>query len=319
MKKTKKNLTRRDFLTQTTGAAALGVIGCNSTDKTPPKTTIAAKPETTKKQVSDKGPSASKRSTVVLVRDEHVLGSNREANPEILSRMLDDGVVHLLDSPTPEDAWGSLVKSTDTVGIKSNVWRFLPTPPALEEALRQRVMGAGVPADRIDIGDRNILGNPVFQKATALINVRPLRTHHWAGVGSCIKNYIMFSDSPSSWHDDSCANLAGVWDLPVVKGKTRLNILVMLTPLFQGKGPHHYQAKYTWPYNGLIIGTDPVAVDATGVRILEAQRKVHFGSTQPFSVPPKHIAVAEDKYHLGVADPKRIDVIKVGWDKDVLI
>ncbi|MCP4674298.1 MAG: DUF362 domain-containing protein [Deltaproteobacteria bacterium] len=318
MKKTKRDLTRRDFLTQTTGAAVVSAIGCKSTDKSPPRPTVAAKPET-KTQVSDKGLSASTRSTVVLVRDEHVLDSNRVANPKILSRMLDDGVVHLLDAPTPEDAWGSLVKPTDTVGIKSNVWRFLPTPPALEEALRQRVIDAGVPASSIDVADRGILGNPVFQKATALINVRPLRTHHWAGVGSCIKNYIMFSDSPSSWHDDSCANLAGVWDLPAVKGKTRLNILVMLTPLFQGKGPHHYQAKYTWPYNGLIIGTDPVAVDATGVRILEAQRKVHFGTTQPFSVPPKHIKVAEDKYRLGIADPKRIDVIKLGWNKDVLI
>ena len=28
-------------------------------------------------------------------------------------------------------------------------------------------------------------------------------------------HHIMFSPEPSSWHDDSCANLAGVWDLPI--------------------------------------------------------------------------------------------------------
>jgi hypothetical protein len=60
--------------------------------------------------------------------------------------------------------------------------------------------------------------------ATALINARPMRSHHWAGVGSLIKNYIMFIPEPISIHPDSCADLASIWDLPVVKGKTRLKV-----------------------------------------------------------------------------------------------
>ena len=93
----------------------------------------------------------------------------------------------------------------------------------------------------------------------------------------------------------------------------------MLTPLFHGKGPHHYQAKYTWPYNGLIVGTDPVAVDATGVRILEEKRKAFFGREEPLSVPPKHIRVAETRYHLGISDPARIDIKRIGWQEGALI
>ena len=126
--------------------------------------------------------------------------------------MLDEAVMQLLGEAEPEAAWRRLVKSSDTVGIKSNVWRFLPTPPALEEAIRARVAGVGVDTERIGIDDRGVLGHPAFRQATALINVRPLRTHHWSGVGSCIKNYIMFSRVPSSWHDDSCANLGGLWE-----------------------------------------------------------------------------------------------------------
>ena len=102
--------------------------------------------------------------------------------------MLDEAVMALLGEAKPEAAWSRLVLPSDTVGIKSNEWRFLPTPPALEEAILQRVVGAGVAEERIGIDDRGVLDNPVFQKATALINVRPLRTHHWSGVGGCIKN-----------------------------------------------------------------------------------------------------------------------------------
>ena len=53
-----------------------------------------------------------------------------------------------------------------------------------------------------------------------------------------------------------------VWTYPIVKGKTRLNILCALTPQFYGRGANFFDRRYVWPYKGLIIGTDPVAVDA---------------------------------------------------------
>ena len=45
----------------------------------------------------------------------------------------------------------------------------------------------------------------------------------------------------------------------------------------------------------------------------------NFGKEEPLSVPPKHIKVAETKYRLGNADPARIDLVKIGWEKDLLI
>jgi hypothetical protein len=233
--------------------------------------------------------------------------------------MLDDGIRELLGEKDPVAAWKKLFKPDDIVGIKTNVWRFLRTPVVLEEAIVRRLNGAGIDTGSIGIGDRDVLEDPLFRKATALVNVRPLRTHHWSGVGSLIKNYIMFSPNPSSYHGDSCADLAALWDLPAVKGKTRLNILVMLTPLFHGKGPHHFQKKYTWEYKGMLLGTDPVAVDAVGVRILEAQRRRFFGEEQPFTTPAKHVWIAQEKFKLGVADPAAIDLVTIGWDKDRLL
>ena len=308
-----KRLSRRDFLRGAAGVTLVGAAGTFCQKKEP-----RAKPEEAKAPEKKKT-AVEQRARVVLVRDEKVIDSNRKVDAEIIARMLDDGVKALLQEQDAQKAWAKLIRPDDVVGIKSNVWSYLPTPSELEEAIRQRVTAQCVPEDKIDIDDRGVLKSAVFTSATALINVRTLRTHHWSGVGSCIKNYIMFHPNPSRWHDDSCADLAGVWKLPIVAGKTRLNILVMLTPLFHGKGPHHYQAEYTWEYKGLIVGIDPVAVDATGLRILEAQRKLHFKKDMPFVVPAKHIRVAEEKHHLGVADPKRIDLVKLGWMDDALI
>ena len=93
----------------------------------------------------------------------------------------------------------------------------------------------------------------------------------------------------------------------------------MLTPLFHGSGRHHFDKKYTWRYNGLLVGTDPVAVDATGLRILEARRQEYFGEFRPMKPPPHHIAFADIRHGLGISDPNKIELIKLGWQKDILI
>jgi len=233
--------------------------------------------------------------------------------------MLDNAVATLFEESSPVEAWKKIIKPSDIVGIKSNVWRYLPTGKEVEQAIERRVRDAGVPPENISIDDRGVLRNPVFKKATALINARTSRTHHWSGVGSCIKNYIMFVPVPSAYHGDSCADLAKLWYLPHVKGKTRLNILVMLTPLFHGIGPHHFSRKYTWEYKGFLVGQDPVAVDATGVRILEAQRRLYFGRERPLQPPAKHVFLADTRHHLGVSHPDQIELIKLGWKERILI
>jgi citrate lyase gamma subunit len=255
---------------------------------------------------------------VVLVRDAAVLDDGGAPRKDVVLRMLDSAVARLTGK-AGVDGWRSFLAPGDVVGIKSNAWRYLPTTEAVEQALVQRVRDVGVEAADVAVDDRGVLGNPVFQRATALINARPMRTHHWAGVGSLVKNYIMFVPDPASWHGDSCADLAGIWNLPVVKGKTRLNVLVMLTPQFHGVGPHGFNPKYVWSYHGLVVGFDPVACDSVGLRILEAKRRAFFGEERPLSPPAKHVALADTRHHLGTADPRKIDLARIGYDGDALI
>lgn len=294
-----KAYTRRKFLQDSAGAAAAGAIYMSL-----PNNVFGKKDEKTK---------------VVLVRHKDVIDSLNKPDPAIVQQMLDDAVTTLLGVSDPVQAWKKIIQPSDVVGIKTNEVKYLPTPGEVEQAIKNRLLGAGVKEDSIGINDRGVRNDPLFKKATALVNVRPLRTHHWSGVGSLLKNYIMFVNRPSQYHPDTCADLAAIWKLPVVKGKTRLNILVLFTPLFHGMGPHHFNPKYTWSYKGLLVGFDPVAVDSIGVQILTAKRKAYFKEDRPLTPPPKHVVLADTRHHLGTADPGKIELIKLGWSEDILI
>ncbi|MBS3806155.1 MAG: DUF362 domain-containing protein [Bacteroidales bacterium] len=258
-------------------------------------------------------------SRVVLIRDKNLLNDSGSLNKDVLTGMFDRAVTTLTGDTDNKSAWSKILQPEDVLGIKSNVWSNLPTPDELEQQIKRRAMEVGIHEKDISIDDRDILRNEVFKRATALINTRPMRTHDWAGVGSLIKNYIMFHPRPWDYHPDTCADLAKVWDKPMAKGKTRLNILVMITPLFHGVGPHHFNEKYTWRYNGLIVSFDPVAADATGLRIIEARRKEFFGEERPVSPSPHHIRLADTRHHLGHANPRNIKLIRLGWKEGILI
>jgi hypothetical protein len=292
----KPALTRRDFMR----GLACGALGLALGDEL-----RAAEP-----------PASRKRARVVLVRDEKAIGPGGGLNAKVVAQMLDDSLCALLDEKRAPDCWRRLVKPSDLVGIKTNAWQPLGTPPEVEQAIKRRLLEAGVPEDRIRIDDRG--ARQTLAACTALINVRPLRAHYWAGIGGCIKNYIIFAPQPSAYHPDSCADLAALWSLPAVRGKTRLNLLLALTPQFYGRGPHGWDPRYVWPYQGVFLSQDPVAVDALGAQLLQVKRRLYFGEDKPIT-PTKHILLAEFRHHLGVSDLKRIDLLRLGWKKEMLI
>jgi hypothetical protein len=295
-----KSYTRREFLKDTTTAAVAGALYMGSASS------LLASGE-------------QKKSRVVLIRSKKVLDNNYKIDGEIIAGMLDQAVASALGSDDAGKAWNSILGPQDVVGIKTNHWRFLPTPPELEQAIKKRVLDCGVAEERISIRDWGLLQDEIFTSSTALINSRPMRTHYWAGVGSLIKNYIQFVDNPSAWHGDTCADLGKLLELPVVKGKTRMNVLVMMTPLFNGSGPHHFNPQYTWPYGGLIVGTDMVACDAVGVTILRNKRREYFGEDRPINPPPKHIFLADTRHGQGTADLSKIELVKLGDQDGALI
>lgn len=299
MKESKRVITRRDFL-RTSSYMAMGSLIAL------PLMGRAADAKTDK-------------SRVVLIRDESVMDRSGALRPGNLADMMDQAMITLFNTANAAAAWQQLFNPEDVVGIKSNAWARLPTPRKLENILQERLVAVGVKEQNISVDDRGVRQNPIFRNSTALINVRPMRTHHWSGLGTLLKNYIMFVSQPWVYHGNACEKLGAIWQKSHVKNKTRLNILVMMTPLFHGVGPHHYSKSYIWPYCGLVVSTDPVAADTIGADIIQAKRNEYFGKERPISPRPLHIEAADTRYGLGNSRPARIELIKLGWQAGVLI
>ncbi len=304
----KRIITRRDFLRAAAISSVAGAIA--SCQKQPSS-------QEDQKQPVDKV--ETDKADVVLIRDENALAGFKKPNEEVVERMLDEAVSTLFSADDPIEAWKQIVEPADIVGIKSNVWRYLSTTSEVEGIIKKRILDAGIPEENIGIDDRGVRNNPNFKNATAIVNVRPARTHDWSGIGGCIKNPIMFSSSPPKYHPDSCADLATLWDHHNLRDRVKLNILLMLSPQFHSTGPHSYSDKYVWEYKGILVSQDPVAVDSIGLQIIQAKRLEYFGEDRPFQTPAKHIQLAETRHHLGIADTAKINLIRLGWSDHILI
>jgi len=74
-----------------------------------------------------------------------------------------------------------------------------------------------------------------------------------------------------------------------------------------------------WAYNGLVAGTDPVAVETMCLQIITKKREALRGEPWPLSPPPLCVAAADERYHLGTNRMDEIKVENYGWSQDLLI
>jgi hypothetical protein len=322
--------TRRDFLKGSAIGAAgvmLGSTGCSAMDK-----------ESHKPVPNDALPEG--KSKVVLIREKEGLDSD-----EKIMRMLEQAMIELTGETDSAKAWAKFFRPDDVVGVKINVM-MTPTSPQISRAVTHGIMSAGVPEQKIILWDRNDAGRGiegsqvrnekpgfdskslsriVTDEATALVNVPGMKVHWLAGVAVALKNWIgaitniNVPDIGVAYkiHGDSCSECASINAIPAIRDKCRLIIVDALNPLFHG-GPQ-VNPRYLWPYRGIIIGADPVAVDTVCVKILEAKRREFKGADWPISPPPKHVFLAESKYRLGHANMDNIELVKLGWQEGVLV
>ena len=252
-------------------------------------------------------------STVVLVRDERVLDAAHAVNAAVLAEMLAATAMRVTGAATPREAWRTLFKPTDVVGLVPTP-HLNPTHAEVVAAVRAALVDAGVPDGNI----RHAQGDVERAAAcTALVCLPALKAHWLTGIGTVLKNYIMFSGHPSHYHDEDSDRLGEIWLLPQVKGKTRLVLVDALRPLCD-KGPQ-VDPRYLWDYKGLLAGTDPVAVEAVALKIIQAKREALRGESWPLSPPPTCVAMADRRYGLGTARMSEITIARSGWAADALV
>ncbi len=295
MKNHKPGITRRDFFRGTALAALSSAIGMKVAGETP---------STEGKQFVSK---------VFIVRDQKALDDMHRVNSEAVSGMLDKIICAAAGKNDVSAAWTTFVKPDDTVGLVPTS-HLNATHNEVVQLVKEKLTKAGIPAKKILNAQG---GGGTHKECTALIPLPNLKAHWLVGIGTVLKNYIQFSGRASAYHYPNSKDLGRIWSLPEVKGKTKLVVVDALRPLFD-KGPQ-VDPQYLWHYNGIIAGTDPIAVEAVCLKIIQAKRDQFKGEPWPISPPPICVEAADKEYHLGCSDLSKIQVVKMGWEEGVLV
>jgi len=252
---------------------------------------------------------------VVLVRHEAAVDAGHQVNSVVVVEMLDTAMKTFTGESDVAKVWQRYFHPQDNVGIKYTrcSWQRIHVNQAVLDAITDRLIASGVPRSRVVAND---FGLPV-KDCTALINVPTVKVHTLAGIAVSIKNYINFTGNRSSYHFDGSAKLGETWLLPDVKGKTRLIVVDMLRPYF-GPGPQ-INPLHQWDYKGILVGTDPVAIDTVCLSICQKKRNLFKGEEWLISPPPRSLAAADSVYHLGTSDPTKIKLTRLGWENEQLV
>lgn len=294
MENNPKCLTRRDFIRGTVGATlAVSAMGL---------------------PWADESRAVGRSSMVTVVRDKNVMDSSLKVDSKILKSMLDQTILKLTGKAKIQEAWAELIRPDDIVGLVPTP-HLNPTHPELVDAVKVSLM------EVVGISEKNIImaqgGKRKPIPCTALICMPALKGHWLTGIGTVIKNYILYSGRPSSYHQEDSAKLGEIWLIPEVKGKTRLVLVDAIHPLCD-KGPQP-DPRYKWAYNGLLAGTDPVAVETVCLKILTEKRHALRGEPWPISPPPICVEAAEKAYGLGTSKMEEIKISHFGWEENLLL
>ena len=275
------------------------------------------------------------RSRVVIVTHPEVLLKEYRANPPIVREMVDRGLAELTGAANVADAWRKIGREDDFVAIKHNSigGPTLHSHTEINDAVSAQLAAAcKIDPQKILVVDRQIpppynelsapfklptsgletrLRRLYTDQATAIVNVSVLKAHYNVGMSTVLKNHLGSVNNPAAYHywenDRMPRSLPELNALEPLRTKTRLVIIDAIRPLFAG-GPAD-NPEYRWDYRGLIIGTDPVAVSAVGLRILETKRGQVHGKEWPMTAARQMIAWAQH-IGLGNADPERIDLVE---------
>src|ERR1035441_11039882 len=253
----------------------------------------------------------SNRSRVVIARDGKIRTAGSSLDSAELAKLLDRGMQAAFNCDSPLEAWKKVVRPGEVVGLKVNCLggRGNATHPELVEAISERLRQAGITeivvwdrqnADleraRYKIVERGsglrCFGNDTLgfednlstfgqagsrvcrtltQVCDAVINLPVLKDHGIAGVTMALKSMFGAIHNPNKYHSNAGdPYVADVFALPPVRQKVRLHICDAINGQYEG-GPS-YMPQWMWPFNGLLVARDPVALDYVGWKILEKKR-----------------------------------------------
>lgn len=320
---------------------------------------------------------ATNKSVVWFALDSQAMGAGMTPKPEVVSRMVESLVCAVTGTSSASDAWRSLIKPGEKVGIKvsSQPGPVGGTHPAVAQAVVEGLIAAGIKSGDIIVWDRRredlvaagydripglnlrwiekgagydprvmvtasatgrlVFGDLGFKESqnslsdilgpTAqlsqdshvpiilsrdvdkVINIPSLCDSYFTGINGALAGMTL--GTLDNWrrfgrgegYGDSA--LADVYGSEWIGKKVALTIMDAMVLQYAG-GPYPSPVNCV-TYSALFASKDPVAIDATGLRLLDEQRSV---SRMPkASLDGGHVAEAESR-GLGNADEKMIQL-----------
>jgi uncharacterized protein (DUF362 family) len=294
-----------------------------------------------------------KHSKVVIARDPLLQSKKYQVVTDRLVRLLDSGLQAFFNTDSPLEGWQKIARPGEVIGLKVNCLSGRGgTTIELVNAICERLRDIGIKSEDIVIWDRlnedledrgfkisyrgngmkcfgndavgferdfeifgsaaSLISKTLTQVCDAVINLPVLKDHGIAGVTMSLKNMFGAIHNPNKYHINvGDPYIPDVYMLPSIRQKVRFTICDAIQAQYEG-GPS-FMPQWTWAYNGLLMGTDPVALDYTGWQIIEEQRiKNRLKALKAENREPTYIATAADKNHqLGINDPRRINIVNI--------
>lgn len=171
---------------------------------------------------------------------------------------------------------------------------------------------------------RSYVAKVVTTKANKIINLPVLKHHQSAGVTIALKNMSHgFVNNVNRSHMTPTANACGIFipsvvSLPIIRQKVVLHVVDSVRASYHGGPPG--REKYIWEPKIIYFGTDPVALDKTGWKAIDAKRAevgmAPIASSKPdkdsgyLNCQVEHIEIA-GMMGLGVFDDSKINVQRI--------
>ncbi len=254
--------------------------------------------------------------------------------------LLETSLTKLTGTGSAKEAWHSLLREDDVIGLKFNRsgQRIIGTTDATAEAIVGSLVDAGWQASRIVCieippmtAQRLGVALPVagfdrtptkfgsgedalasfLHQVTALISVPFLKTHNICTLTCALKNIShAVVKHPARFHDNECAPfIPDIVSIPAIRDRLRLAIVDALRVVYaDGPAATSHNLANT---GGLILSTDLVAADAVGLAMLNDVRKRT--KLPPIVSSPENVPylVAAHRSRLGIAAPHGIDLLRV--------
>ena len=124
---------------------------------------------------------------------------------------------------------------------------------------------------------RSYVSRFISKDVNKMVNLCLLKHHQSAGVTISLKNMSHgLVNNVSRSHSSATLNACGTFipnvvDHPIIRQKVVLNVCDGILAAYHG-GPGGKVKDYMWDHNTMYFSTDPVALDKTGLKVIDAKR-----------------------------------------------